>query len=229
MAQTVDSVADQIAHSIGEDFNDFDVKETFRQWVTEVIEEILAEADWPFSYVVDQFDTGAASDSYTLGATIADVRSLFRTDLNQELTFIPQDELRESSYDYDSTGPPTVWWWKQLASGLWVVQLWPVPDAEYEIMVYGNTQLSVALLGTSTLPIPSGMYTLVRRGVLALYKGSLGDYPGVQVERSLFERALVKAKHRYLAPVARDRVFQYTDVPQSASGFLRYPATIPSV
>ncbi len=227
MAYTVDGLADQIAHSIGEDFNDFDVKEMFRQWVSEVIEEILLEADWPFSYLVDSFDTAATSDSYTLGADVADVRSLFRTDMNVELTFIPQDELREEQYNRDSAGPPTIWWWKQISAGLWIVQLWPVPDDEYEIFVYGNTQLSTNLAGGTTLPIPSGIYPLIRRGVLALYKASIGDYPGVQVERALFERALTKAKTRYLTPVARDRVFQYTDVPRSAGVTLRYPATIP--
>ncbi len=228
MAYTVDGLADQIAHSIGEDFNDFDVKEMFRQWVSEVIEEILLEADWPFSYLVDSFDTVETSDTYSLGATVADVRSLFRTDVNLELTFIPQDELREENYVYDSPGPPTVWWWKQISAGLWVVQLWPVPDDEYEIFVYGNTQLATNLSGTSTLPIPSGIYPLIRRGVLALYKGSIGDYPGVQIERTLFERAMTKAKARYLTPIARDRVFQYTDVPRSGGVSLRYPATIPA-
>ncbi len=228
MAYTVDGLADQIAHSIGEDFNDFDVKEMFRQWVSEVVEEILLEADWPFSYLADTFDTASASDTYTLGATVADVRSLFRTDLNLELSFIPQDELRESGYDIDSVGPPTVWWWKQISSGAWVVQLWPIPDGIYEIYVYGNTQLAINLAGTTTLPIPSGIYPLIRRGVLALYKGSIGDYPGVQIERALFDKAMVKAKARYLTPIARDRVFQYTDVPQSAGVSLRYPATIPA-
>jgi hypothetical protein len=228
MAYTVDGLGDQIAHSVGEDFNDFDIKEMFRQWVTEVIEEILLEADWPFSYLVDSFDTSAASDTYTLGATVADVRSLFRTDINLELSFIPQDELREMNYDIDSVGPPTVWWWRQISSGLWVVQLWPIPDAEYEIYVYGNTQLSTNLTGTTTLPIPSSIYPLIRAGVLALYKGSMGDYPGVQVQRTLFEKYMTKAKARYLTPAARDRVFQYTDVPQSAGVSLRYPATIPA-
>jgi hypothetical protein len=226
MAYTVDGLADQIAHSIGEDFNDFDVKEMFRQWVSEAIEEILLEADWPFSYLVDSFDTVATSDTYTLGATVSDVRSLYRTDANFELTFIPQDELREEAYVKDSPGPPTVWWWKQITAGLWVIQLWPVPDEEYEIMVYGNTQLAINLAGNTTLPIPSGIYPLIRRAVLALYKASIGDYPGVQVERSLYERALTKAKTRYLTPVARDRVFQYTDVPRSAGVFLRYPTVL---
>ncbi len=227
MAYTVDGLADQIAHSIGEDFNDFDVKEMFRQWVSEVMEEILLEADWPFSYLVDSFDTVATSETYTLGANVADVRSLYRTDVNLELTFIPQDELREEQYNMASAGPPTVWWWKQISAGLWVITLWPVPDDEYEIFVYGNTQLAVNLAGGTTLPIPAGLYPLIRRGVLALFKGSIGDYPGVQIERTLFEKAMIKAKARYLTPVARDRVFQYTDVPRSAGVTLRYPATIP--
>jgi hypothetical protein len=101
-----------------------------------------------------------------------------------------------------------------------------VPDDEYEVFVYGNTQLATNLSGGTTLPIPSGLYPVIRRAVLALYKGSIGDYPGVQIERTLFERALTKAKARYLTPIARDRVFQYTDVPRSSGVFLRYPAIL---
>ena len=227
MAITIDTFGDKLAAALGEDFNDFDTKEVFQDYVIEAIEFILSDKSWPFGKLIQSFASAIAVDSYTVDTNMADIRVLFDTDNNRTLGYIDQDTITLRGLDYDVTGTPKKWYWKTATDGVFIIGLWPVPSAEVNYNIYGDKQPE-NLTGSSNIPLPPTANIALRHYVYGLYKESIGDYAGAQLSKLRFSTAYSALNKRYQIPVARVRKFRNRDVPASSTGMLAYPDTIPA-
>lgn len=227
MSVTIDTLADKMAAALGEDYNDFDTKEVFQDYLIEAIDFILADKSWPFGRLIQTFPSVATVDSYTVDTNMADVRVVFDTDNNRVLSYFDHDTLLHKNVDYDLTGTPSKWYWKTATDGVFIIGFWPVPVAEVNYNIYGDKQAE-NLVGTSTVPLPPAANIALRHYVYGLYKESVGDYAGAQLSGLRFGTAYALLTKRYQAPVARVRRFKNRDVPTPATGMLAYPDTIPA-
>ena len=224
MAITIDTFGDKIAAALGEDYNDFDTKEVFQDYIIEAIDFILADKSWPFGRLIQTFASAIDVDSYTVDTNVGDVRVVFDIDNNRVLTYMDHDAMLLKNIDYDAPGTPRNWYWKTATDGVFIIGVWPVPAAEINYNIYGDKQHE-NLTGSSNIPLPPSANTALRHYVYGLYKESIGDYAGAQLSKLRFGTAYSALNKRYQIPVARVRRFRNRDIPTSTTGMLAYPDT----
>lgn len=227
MATTINTFADKLAASLGEDFNDFDTGEIFVDYVIEAIDSIFADKSWPFGHLIQSFTTADGTDSYALDTNMADARVVFDIVNNVPLTYVDQDTILKDGEDYDQTGKPTRWYWKTATDGVFIIGLFPVPNADYSLNVYGDKQPE-GMIGTTNIPLPQSALQVIRHYIIGRYKEDNGDYAGSQLSQLRFNRSLAALTKRYQAPVARTRAFAFSDVPRARYGFIQFPPNIPA-
>jgi hypothetical protein len=225
MAQTIDEFGDKIALALGEDYNDYDTKEVFQEYIIEGIEFIMSDKSWPFGRFVQSFVSSIGADSYSADTNTADIRVVFDVTNNRVLDNIDQDTIQLRNFDIDSTGTPSHWYWKQATSGVFIIGLWPIPVAEVTYNLYGDKHPE-NLTGASTIPFPPSANTALRHYVYALYKEGIGDYTGAQLSKLRFQTAYTSLQKRYQSPVSRVRKFRARDIPGRVHAWLQFPDTI---
>jgi hypothetical protein len=229
---TITSEAEKIATQLGEEYSDLDIKSTFDDWVIEVLSDILAEETWPFGNVLSSFTTTASSENYTIDAGTGEVKALYRTDVDLWLSYVPLEQLRASQLDYDSENPPRYWTFSSITGSQPVVKLWPIPDAAYEIYVYGADEVDFnSITTTSAIPLPNPMISLLRTGVRQLFYEHAGNDSAAARESIKFKEKLMTARGRYLQTRALRLHFGFSDIPNTDDSMGRpvMPTSIPVV
>lgn len=225
MADTVATLVESVATSLGEDYDDVDVQETFLAWGKDVLNELLSQENWPFSQATVGVSTADGSGTYAIDESIGDVKSVYRSDDDTPLTFLTLDEVRAASWDYDYTSKPDFFYLHGISEGKLVIGLYPVPDDTYPLLVLGNGQGS-ALTGASTVPLPVSLYPLIKSGIRVLYKESIQDYNGSDRETQRYGGLLQRARARFLTGKATRREFAYSDIRPTNYITLRRPNPI---
>ena len=224
--------AERLSTQLGEEYSDLDIKTTFDEWTGEVLSNILSEESWAFGNVLSSFDTSASSDNYTIDAGIGEVKALYRTDVDLWLSYVPLEQLRASQLDHDSEAPPRYWTISSISGSQFVVKLWPIPDDEYEVYVYGADEVEWDTIAASTIiPLPNPMIPLLRTGVRQLFYEHAGNDAAAAREAIKYERALNMARGRYLHARAMRLHFGYSDIPNTDDSMGRpvMPTSIPVV
>jgi len=160
------------------------------------------------------------------------VKALYRTDVDLWLSYVPLEQLRASQLDYDSEAPPRYWTMSSISGSQFVVKLWPIPDAEYTIHVYGSDEVEWDSVSASTIiPLPNPMIPLLRTGVRQLFYEHAGNDAAAAREQLKFQLALNDAKGRYLHARAMRLHFGYSDIPNTDDSMGRpvMPTSIPVV
>jgi hypothetical protein len=227
---TITTIAEKTATQLGEEYGDLDVKTTFDDWTIEVVQDVLLKETWAFSNVLSSFTTSASGDNYSLTAAGGEIKTLYRTDVDLFLTYVPLEQLRASQVDYDSEGPPRYWAINGISAGTFTVKLWPVPDTSYEILVYGSDQINIDTISvTSSIPLPSPMIPLVQTGVRQLFYEHTYEDNAAAREAIKFAQKLNDAKARYLINRSARLHFGYSDVPDHEDSMGRpvMPTNIP--
>lgn len=225
MADTVATLAESVVTSVGEDYDDLDVQETFHAWALDVLHELLSQENWPFSQATVGVTTADGSATYTVDESIGDIKSVYRSDDDTPLTFITLDEIRAASWDFDYESKPDYFYLHGISSGKLVLGLYPVPDSEYSLLVMGNGQ-GDTLASSSTMPIPVSLYPLFKSGIRVLYKESIQDYNGADREKQRYLELLQRARARFLTGKATRREFMYSDIRPTNYITLRRPNPI---
>jgi aryl carrier-like protein len=225
MADTVATLVESVVTSLGEDYDDLDVQETFLAWALDSIRELLSQENWPFSQATVGVTAADGSATYTVDESLGDIKHVYRSDDDTPLTFTTLDELRQSGVDYDYEAKPDYWYIHGISSGKIVIGLYPVPNDTYSLLVMGNGQ-GEALTSTSTLPVPASLYPLVKSGIRVLYKESIQDYNGADRETQRYLGLLQRARARFLTSKATRREFSYSDIRPTNYITLRRPNPI---
>jgi hypothetical protein len=158
---------------------------------------------------------------------MADARVVFDTVNNNPLQYIDHDKILHDGEDYDQTGRPSRWYWKTATDGVFIIGLFPVPDGDYSLNVYGD-KAPEGLTGLSNIPLPTNALTVVKHYVIGRYKEDNGDYAGAQLSQLRFNKSFAALQKRYQAPVARRREFAFRDIPRARYGFIQFPPNIPA-
>ncbi len=225
MAETVATLMESVANSLGEDYDDMDVQETFFDWTKDVLNELLSQENWPFSQATVGITTADGSATYAVDESLGDIKGIYRSDDDTPLTFLTLDEVRAASWDYDYKSKPDYYYLNGISSGKLVIGLYPVPDGTHNLLVLGNGQGST-ILRASQIPFPVSLYPLVKSGIRVLYKESIQDYNGADREKQRYLELLNRARSRFLTSKATRREFSYSDIRPTNYITLRRPNPI---
>ena len=229
---TFTAIGERVATQLGEEYSDLDVKNTFDEWALESVQTILSKETWPFANVLTSFSTSDGTENYALTGAGGQVKALYRTDVDLWLSYVPLEQLRASQLDHDSEAPPRYWAFAGMSANTFTIKLWPIPDDEYEIYVYGDESINIDSTSvSSSIPLPSPMIPLVQTGIRQLYYEHTGNDAAAAREQLKFRDQLNDARGNYMVTRALRLHFGYSDVPNhdDAMGRPVMPTSIPVV
>lgn len=179
-------LAQDLAVEAGEQYDDIDIKEQFEEWVQQAVDEVYAGSPWFFRNAQEDITTAAATKSYTLGATVAQIRDMVVTAVpvgqesvdGRHITYAPVERLIAHGKDLDAAGAPMYWYFYGVGTGTELkVAFQPVPDDIYTITVHELLR-PADLSSSDTIPLPKEYLTAVRskaRYYLAMSDGRPQD------------------------------------------------------
>jgi len=221
---TVDSLAAKYAVLVGENYSDLDVSESFRSWVAQGLEELLAD-EWPFRSVLGAVTTIATQAVYSSPQSVWDIEWVSKAG-EAPLRQVSRADLISRGYDLTEGGSVTCWYPAGIdSSDDMLIGLWPVPStADLSYQVLGGVVETILPDSTDEYMIPPDMQRLIGYLVNEAYYENTADVQRAAGFRGRYIRALSVARKRHMAPANKSRQIARVNLSgRRGSSFLRLP------
>jgi hypothetical protein len=192
-----------MADEFGEEYSDLDISEQFKNWVLEVIDEIVTSGRWFFQNGTANITLVASQKNYNLAATIASIRDMRDPVNNSRVAYVPVERLIARGYDLDATGATISYWYidSLSASNEMTISLYPVPNATAVsniVTLKAHTlKRPAALTGSSTIPLPEEYIRAAKDGIRAKVRFNDGDIQGFQLMDQRFQQSVSLLNARF--------------------------------
>ncbi len=168
MAYKVGEIAREVSLEIlgYEDTNYLPLLEMF---VNDAIEDILSECRWDFNIntvISTSLVSGNAEKSFS--TTIGETTAIRIPAIEQEIKYMPVEDLIEAGADLEVTGDYPYYFWPSgfdRTNNLWKAKFYPIPNSNLAIEIM--SKLMIGILKTNdNVPFPDGYKSVLKYKVL---------------------------------------------------------------
>lgn len=202
MSTLVETIAQEVATELGEQFSDVATREQYVDWTKESYTEIVASG-WFFTQnTVEDITLAAGTKNYTLPATVSEIRVLEDPTNFRVISPAPVNQLLERGLNLAATGAPVYWYIDSFdSSQRMVISLYKVPDASY---VSGTPTLKAHCItrpteldDTDAIPLPEDYIKVLRDGIRYRARVASGQLDLAALAKQDFQGGLALLNARY--------------------------------
>lgn len=203
MSTTVDTLANEMATEMGEEYADLDVADQYLTWVKEVVRKVYAAGRWASANNVETITMATGTASYTLDSTTSEVKSVRIPSTGSKVIYSTVERLIAKDKDLEDTGEPDYWWYDGLdASASLKIRFYPVPTTAQNGV---SVQLWVqkrppSLTDTAVIPLPGEFIDVVRDGVRAKARANENNLEGAMLAKQDFMEGMQLLGARFATP-----------------------------
>ena len=203
MSTTVNTLANEMATEMGEEFADLDVAEQFLTWVKEVVRKVYAAGRWASANNVETITMANGTASYTLNSSTSEVKSVRIPTSGTKIIYSSVERLIAKDKDLEDSGEPDYWWYDGLdAAASLKIRFYPVPGASQDsVSVQLWVQKRPPILGdTDVIPLPGEFIDVVRDGVRAKARANENNLDGAMLAKQDFIEGMQLLGARFASP-----------------------------
>lgn len=151
---TVSTLIEQVQAQVGDGQNVSADDTLYTYWVTEAVQTIWNMWKWRRKYVTATGTFGNGVAEISSPSTISDIHDITRSD-GYKLHYKARRDMVNEGLDLTRSGEPHVWYWANydVTNQDDVIGVWPVPTADYDVIIYGMYKPDAELELADTIPL----------------------------------------------------------------------------
>lgn len=225
---TVDALATSLLREQDEASDNAEMVTQCIDWISDAVDELSSACDWKIFKVIFPLNTAVATPTYSLHASVNDIRDIRFVDTDEPITYVDEPRLFGIAANLEEEGKPRNWFIDSQdddastaipAQPVIKIRFHPIPDAIYPLMVSAQRHpIITPLVTTDAIPLRQEMLLAVKHRVRAYILANDKDYEGMNTYLQMWYDLVNKMiADETSKPGARMLVMQPRDVDESFS------------